>query len=691
MKYDVIVIAGTTESREVIVRQLKEKKKILACVATKLGAEMLADYDIDIHAGRLDEDGFVKLFTENPCGKIVDATHPFARIVTETVRAAAARLQIPYERYERQELTYDYERLFSVADAGEAAAWLNERDGNVLLTTGVNTASLYMERVKDARERLFIRVLDNESSLEGCRKAGYPDEHVFGKMPPFTVEDNLRLIRETKASVMVSKDSGKTGGVDVKVEACRRAGIDFLLIRRPAPKMPRVLLAGANSGCGKTSVTCGILKALTDRGVKIQSYKCGPDYIDPMLHGHITGRDCRNLDPFFSTGEELRSLVAKDSRQVEFSVAEGVMGYYDGVGVTCEKSTYTVSEETKTPTILIINGKGMSHTMIPLIKGLAEYRDNPVRGVILNRCSRPMYERMKPLIEEELGILVVGYFPENKDAHIGSRHLGLMTAAEIENLDEVISLLGKMAEESIDLDLLMKIGREAPALPDKMEKEIQKEKGQKERIKIAVAWDKAFCFYYAQNLDILREKGADLVYFSPVEDERLPEDVSGIYIGGGYPETYRKELSENLSMKASIHQAAESGMPILAECGGFMYTCENLIETDGTSVPMLGLVPTDVEMTRKLSGEFGYVTMEALKDTPFFKKGTKIRAHEFHYSKAAERGDVCLMSKTTGRNWQGVYSVGNLLAGYPHLYFHNCPQVAESFVRLAEEYKGTCE
>lgn len=683
MKYDVIVIAGTTESREVIVRQLEEKKKVLACVATELGAEMLMEYDIDIHTGRLDEAGFVKLFTENPCEKIIDATHPFARIVTETVKAAAARLRIPYERHERQELSYDYDRLLSVADAGEAVQLLNKMEGNVLLTTGVNTAALYMEQVKDAKKRVFIRVLDNESSLEGCRKAGYPDSHVFGEMPPFTVEDNLRLIRETGAAVMVSKDSGKTGGVDVKVEACRQAGIDFILIRRPVPKMPRVLLAGANSGCGKTSVTCGILKALTNRGVRVQSYKCGPDYIDPMLHGHITGRDCRNLDPFFSTGEELRQLMAKDSRRAEFSVAEGVMGYYDGIGVSCEKSTYTVSKETETPTILIINVKGMSHTMLPLIKGLKDYRDNPVRGVILNRCSRPMFEMMKPVLEEELGILAVGYFPENNDVHIGSRHLGLMTAAEIDNLDEVLSLLGEMAEESIDLDLLMKIGREAPVLPYREEKS----SGQKDKIKIAVAWDKAFCFYYAQNLDILRQKGAELVYFSPVEDEQLPEGISGIYMGGGYPETYRKELSENLSMKASIRRAAEDGMPIIAECGGFMYTCANLIETDGTSMPMLGLVPTDVEMTKRLSREFGYVTMEALRDTPYFKKGTKIRVHEFHYSRAARRGDACLMSKSTKRSWQGMYSVGNLLTGYPHLYFHNCPQVAEAFVRLAGEYR----
>lgn len=233
MKYDVIVIAGTTEAREVIERQLKEHKKVLASVATELGAQMLAEYPVDVHTGRLDEEGFVRLFAANPCEKVIDASHPFAQVVTETVRRAAAEAGIPYERYERSQLHYDYDRIIPVSDAAEAAEYLNTTEGNVLLTTGVNTAAVYAERVKDARRRLYIRVLDTPASYEGCARAGYPEDHVFGEMPPYTVEDNLRLIEKTGAAVMVSKDSGKTGGVDIKIEACRRAGIDCVLIRRP--------------------------------------------------------------------------------------------------------------------------------------------------------------------------------------------------------------------------------------------------------------------------------------------------------------------------------------------------------------------------------------------------------------------------------------------------------------------------
>lgn len=233
MKYDVIVIAGTTESREVIVQQKKEGHKVLASVATKLGAQMLEEYDIPVHIGRLDEKGFETFFQENPCDKIIDASHPFAKIVTQTVRTVAGKMQIPYERYERKEIQYEYDQILAAADAEEAVDLLNQIEGNILLTTGVNTAAVYASGVTDAKKRLYIRVLDNETSYEGCKKAGYPSKHVFGEMPPFDVEDNLRLIRKINAKVLVTKDSGKTGGVDIKVQACKEAGIPMILIRRP--------------------------------------------------------------------------------------------------------------------------------------------------------------------------------------------------------------------------------------------------------------------------------------------------------------------------------------------------------------------------------------------------------------------------------------------------------------------------
>ncbi len=692
MEYDVIVIAGTTESRQVIERETALGCRVLATVATDLGAKMLEKYPVDVHVGRMDYEGFVTFFRKHPCKKVVDASHPFAKIVTETVQKAAKTAGIPYERYVRPELDYHYDQIHRVADAEEAIAALNQMEGNVLLTTGANTAGAYLRGVTDSEKRVYVRVLDTELSHDACQKAGYDDSHVIYEMPPYNLEDNLRVIRETNAAVLVSKDSGKTGGVDVKVEACRKTGIPVILIGRPAEKpekteereIPRVLIAGANSGCGKTSITCGILKALTDRGIRVQPYKCGPDYIDPMLHSHITGRDCRNLDPFFSEESDLRTLMAKDSLDADFTVTEGVMGYYDGIGVSCEKSTWTVSKATNTPTILIINVKGMSHTMIPLIKGIIDYQDNPVAGVILNRCTRGLYMLMKPEIERELGIQVVGYFPQKEGIYIGSRHLGLMTAAEIENLDEVIQLLGETAEEGIDLDLLLEIGRAAEPLPEGKEKPVPC----RNTARIAVAMDKAFCFYYKENLEILEQLGAQLVPFSPISDAALPEGIGGIYLGGGYPETYRKQLSSNESMRTSIRNAVSEGKPVFAECGGFMYCCENLTDTDGSSEPMLGLVPTDCVMTKRLNMEFGYVTLDPQEDSPFLRKGEQIRAHEFHYSKAVERGKSCVISKYSKKRWNGVYTEGRVMAGYPHFYFHNCLEVARRFVEMAGEFMG---
>ena len=454
-------------------------------------------------------------------------------------------------------------------------------------------------------------------------------------------------------------------------------------------KMPRILLAGANSGCGKTSITCGILRALKNRGLNVQSHKCGPDYIDPMLHSHITGRPCRNLDPFFSTGDELRALMAKDSAGADISVTEGVMGYYDGVGISSEKSTHTVSVETGTPVVLILNVKGMAHTMIAILSGLLSYRENPVRAVILNRCSKGMFELMKPEIEEKLGIKACGYFPVEKGIEIPSRHLGLLTAEEIGDLDAILDRLGKMAEDYIDLDLLLRIADEAEPLPERKLSQTEEVKTENagHPVRIGLAWDKAFCFYYQENLDILERMGAELVRFSPVRDQKLPEGIAGIYLGGGYPEAYVAELAGNESMKTQIKEAARAGMPMIAECGGFMYTADNLIDLDGKAWPMLGLVDTDVRMTPRLSMEFGYVTLTGQEDQAMIKKGEKIRAHEFHYSRADRRGSSCMIEKYSGKKWEGIYAQGNILAGYPHFYFHNCPFVARRFMETAAGFR----
>lgn len=682
--YDVLVIGGTADSRKVMEELVKEGKKILVTVATELGKEMIASYPVDILVGRLDLSGFIRLFQEKKPKKVLDVSHPFAKIVTQTVEEACRQTGTVYERWEREKADYDYDRILLAKDALDAARLVSEMEGNVLLTTGANTAAVYAKEVKDFEKRLFVRVLDTPKSYEICEEAGYPKDHVIGRMPPYSLEENREIIKQYGIKIMVSKDSGVTGGVPQKVQVCKEAGIPMILIKRPESQVqiPRIAIAGANSGCGKTTITCGILKSLRDRNVDIQPFKCGPDYIDPMLHSHIAGKPCRNLDPFFLEEEELRDIFVKDGQKAGFSVIEGVMGYYDGMGISSEKSTYTVTQATKTPTILILNAKGMSYTMIPLLEGLLNHKENPIRGVILNRCTKGMYQLIKPVIEQKLSIEVVGYLPPSEDVVIGSRHLGLMTAGEIKNLDQVIEAVGNLAKETIDLDRILEIGKQAPPLAVKTPK---KQEAEKKKVKIAIASDNAFCFYYEENLEVLRELGAELIPFSPVKEQTLPEGISGIYLGGGYPETYEKELSDNEEMKQSIRKAVESGMPLIAECGGFMYVCDQLVDTDQTAYQMVHLVDTDVKMTKKLNMQFGYVTLQAKEENSYVKKGQKIRAHEFHYSKADDTGKAFSISKENGRSWEGVHVKGKVWAGYPHLYFRNCMEVAQNFIKMAQE------
>lgn len=455
--------------------------------------------------------------------------------------------------------------------------------------------------------------------------------------------------------------------------------------------IPRILIAGANSGCGKTTITCAILKVLIDRKFAVQSYKCGPDYIDPMLHTHITNIESRNLDPFFLDSKELEQVFIKDAKEAEIAVIEGVMGFYDGIGMTKKASTHSVAEATKTPVILVMNVKGMANTMIPLLKGLKEYNfgDNQIKGVILNCCTKSLHDMMKPLIEEELGIMVCGYFTVDEKIVIKSRHLGLMTAQEIGNLDEIVEELGRVASETIDFEQILMLAKSACVLEDKEQIPseiiaVREELGEQE-VKIAVARDKAFCFYYRENLDVLEQMGAKLCYFSPIKDKKLPEGISGIYLGGGYPEAYARELSENKKMQREISRAHDAGIPIIGECGGFMYLCRELVNIEGEIFSMVGLVDAKVFMTPKLNMQFGYVTATALEDTNFVKEGMKIRTHEFHYSKGEPTGEIFEMEKTSGKKWNGVYGDENLMAGYPHWYFRNCLPMVGNFVRACKK------
>lgn len=450
-------------------------------------------------------------------------------------------------------------------------------------------------------------------------------------------------------------------------------------------KVPRILLGAAASGSGKTLITCGLLQALKNRNLQVASFKCGPDYIDPMFHSRVIGTKSRNLDSFFAKEDILRYLLEKNARDCEISVVEGVMGYYDGLaGISPKASAYDVARITKTPAVLIVNAKGMSLSAAAFVKGFVEYReDSQIRGVILNQVSPMMYPRLKQIIEETLPVKVYGYVPVVKDCVLESRHLGLVMPEEIANLQEKLMELAAILEKSVDIDGLLKLAESAEELPVQ---ESPADYHTKRKVKIALAKDEAFCFFYQDNLELLEEMGAQLIPFSPIHDEKLPDDIDGMLFHGGYPELYAKALSENQKMLTAIREAVQAGIPYMAECGGFMYLHQEMEDMEGHSWPMTGVIPGKSWRTPRLT-RFGYITLE--DGTCFGKNVGAIRAHEFHYFDSDNCGTGYTARKPlSSRSWTCIHSDKQGMSGFPHMYYYSNLQVPEQFLRTCEERKA---
>lgn len=447
--------------------------------------------------------------------------------------------------------------------------------------------------------------------------------------------------------------------------------------------LPRILLAASASGSGKTLLTCGILQALINRGKQVASFKCGPDYIDPMFHTKVVGTHSRNLDTYFSGEETTRYLLARNCLEADLAVMEGVMGFYDGVGISTQASSYDLARVTNTPVVLLVNGKGMSLSMVSVIQGMQHFRaDSNIRGVILNQVSRRTCELIKPVIEAECGIRVLGYVPNVKDYVLESRHLGLVTPEEVVGLKEKLISLAGILETCIDLDALLEI---AGSAPDFAYQKPQLEKLPKP-VRVGVARDSAFCFYYEDNLTLLQDMGAELVEFSPLRDEHLPPGLQAVIFGGGYPEIYAAELSANTSMRQEIRGALEKGLPCLAECGGFMYLHEEMEDMELNTHPMVGAIPGRVFRTEKL-GRFGYIELTAEKDQLLGAQGLTVRGHEFHYFDSTNCGEAFTARKPSGnRSWKCLHGTETLGVGFPHLYYYSNPQVAYDFLRKGADY-----
>ena len=465
---------------------------------------------------------------------------------------------------------------------------------------------------------------------------------------------------------------------------------------------PRVLIAAPASATGKTTGTCGLMRALVRRGLKVQACKSGPDYIDPMFHAEVVGATSRNLDLFFADAPLVRALLAKGARQADVTVIEGAMGYYDGIAGSAQASAWELAAKTDTPCVLVIDGRGRALSTAAEVTGFVRFRDpSKICGVIVNRVSAGYFPRLKKIIEDETGVPVLGYLPVLADCGLESRHLGLVTASEVEGLRDTLDRIAAVLEDTVDLDALLELAATAPQLdcPDAMTKENRPRSDaavtsenrprtaaamtSENRPRIAVARDEAFCFYYRDSLDLLEELGAQLGEFSPLVDSGLPEGTSGLYLGGGYPELHASGLSANESMRASVKAAIAAGLPTVAECGGFMYLHEWLEDDKGVRHPMVGTIAGTSFKTDRL-GRFGYVTLTAHGDSLLACAGAQLPAHEFHYWDSENCGDDFTAAKPLStRKWECVHATPTLFAGYPHLYLASCPDAAARFVDAA--------
>ena len=446
--------------------------------------------------------------------------------------------------------------------------------------------------------------------------------------------------------------------------------------------MIQFLLAAPRSGSGKTTMTCALLMALKRRGCAPGAFKSGPDYIDPMFHRAVLGVESRNLDLFFSAPETVRTLYAKGAAGHGAAVCEGAMGFYDGLGgVSDRASAWHLADTLGLPVLLVVEPKGQSLTLAAELKGLDSFRTpSHIAGILLNNCTARMHALLAPMLEEETGLPVLGFLPKLPEAVIGSRHLGLYTAAEVENLQQKLALLADAAEEHIDWPRLLALcEKEPPALP------VQPEMPPA-RVRIAVEQDEAFCFTYAETLEAFRDAGAEVVFFSPLRDTALPENIGGLYLPGGYPELHAKELSENTSLLREIKQKIESGLPTAAECGGFLYLGQSLTDAEGQSWPMAGVLPGEAKDAGRLV-RFGYAALSADSDSMLFRAGESFPIHEFHHWDSTANGVALAAKKPVGgAEWRCGFIDEHFYAGFPHLYWAGTP-LPQRFAAAAENYR----
>lgn len=441
----------------------------------------------------------------------------------------------------------------------------------------------------------------------------------------------------------------------------------------------RLVIAAPKSGSGKTSVTLGLISALKKRGMEVSAFKCGPDYIDPLFHREILRVPSGNLDTFFTDHEKTKEIFLSEATG-DISVIEGVMGLYDGVGgLEEEGSTYDLAKALSSPIILVLDAKGAGRSLLAELKGFLSYdKEGLIKGFILNKTSKDFGRKIGEYIESETNIAYLGSLPLDKKLELKSRHLGLVTpdAIEDESLSEKLDGIAKLFEKNIDIGRTLEIAKEGGEIRGKVAS-----KNTKETVRIAVARDRAFSFYYRENLEMLESLGAEIIYFSPIEDKKLPEKIDALILGGGYPEENLRDLSENKTMLISIRERIEAGLPVLAECGGFLYLLDEIEDENDQSYKMAGVIKGkayyDPKEARK---RFGYITLEY--------GGRSIKGHEFHYFDTDNNGNCAIAKKPDGsKEWKCMHIKDNIIAGFPHIYYPSDPKFAEAFIEKALSYR----
>ncbi|MEM3209235.1 MAG: cobyrinate a,c-diamide synthase [Saccharolobus sp.] len=430
--------------------------------------------------------------------------------------------------------------------------------------------------------------------------------------------------------------------------------------------MKKVIIASDRSGSGKTLIASAIMKALSKR-LKVRGFKIGPDFIDTGYHRVATGFPSINLDLWMMGYENVRKSLLKYGKGFDIGIIEGVMGLYDGVNISY--STYELAKVTRTPVILVINCSNIGSTVGAIVKGLKYYRkDIDIKGVILNKIgSQTHYNYCKNSIED---VEVLGYIPYNKNLEIKSRHLGLITIEDNNNISTVLNMAQELVEENIDLNKIIEIANEIKE--DSIQEEMEEE--EKSKPKIAIAYDSAFNFYYQENLDVLKKR-YEVKFFSPLNNEYV-EDAQAIYIGGGYPELHMDELEKSTTTKEWIKKSVYNGVRIYAECGGLMYLSKNLVDENGKNYKMVGVFDIDIKTKDKLT--IGYTELESILDNYLVRKNSIIRGHEFHISKPISVNEKDFVFKV--RIGKGIVNgfdgvkLNNTIASYTHLHFSNFQQ-----------------